>query len=79
MAMSAAEAEEFFDQMLSQTNDFEFVTRSYPVLNPTVLDEQDLQRDHWRFLQPLPRQKKKVWSFFDVVDSWQPPPRTLIC
>ena len=54
MAMSAAEAEEFFDQMLSQTNDFEFAARSYPVLNPTVIDEQNLQRDHWRFLQPLP-------------------------
>ena len=76
MAMSAAEAEEFFDQMLSQTNDFEFAARNYPVLNPTVIDEQNLQRDHWRFLQPLPPKKKKVWSFFDVVDSWQPPSDT---
>ena len=76
MAMSAAEAEEFFDQMLSQANDFEFAARNYPVLNPTVIDEQNLQRDHWRFLQPLPPKKKKVWSFFDVVDSWQPPSDT---
>ena len=73
MGLSAGEAEEFYDKLLKTANDFEFTVRKYPVLNPSDAGDVDLTREHWRFLLQTDKHKKKVWSFFDIVDSWQPP------
>ena len=73
MAMSAAEAEEWFDGIVATCGDYVYTCRQYPEVTNREPQDDSLTGNHWLFLQKLDKEKKKVFSFFDVVAKWNPP------
>lgn len=70
--MEACRAEQFYDGLKQQCDEYNFVPRSYPSASVRLQDESSIALDSLNFLVALDRKHARVYSVFSILE-WEAP------
>ena len=75
MAISVAEAEEYYDKLIQESDAIDLITRTYPIFDTLSKDttENTTTFAHLSFLSGVEGRRPRVYTVFDLIDAWPQP------